>query len=141
MVNSNAMNSRVEAVETTTTQGMREGVFCMIEFGNAEIQELAKEVFDGANSCDEHKTNLSWISLAGKAIAAYMEYGDCSESNGVAVFKMDDGKFCVVEQWEDTTGHGCQCGGTTNLYDDYQSMLSEGLSKADKKKLNIKAET
>lgn len=113
----------------------------MIEFGNAEIQELAKEVFDGAESCDEHKTNLSWFSLAGKAIAAYMEHGDYSESNGVAVFKMDDGRFCVVEQWEDTTGHGCQCGGRTEIYGDFKTMLDEGLSKGDIKRLNLKLET
>lgn len=93
---------------------------------NQEIQELAYAVFSGAEACEEHKTGIPWSDLDGRAIAAYMDYED--GSSGVAIFALADGRFCVVRQWEDTTGHGCQCGGEAAIYASREEALLQGIN-------------
>lgn len=105
-----------------------------------EIQDFAFQVFAGAEACDEHQTGLEWGDLKGRAIASFYEHGDYSESSGVAVFKLDDGRFCVIREWEDTTGHGCQCGGTTEFYASMDDVIKLGLSSEEVGQLGLTRE-
>lgn len=50
--------------------------------------------------------------------------------SGGAVVLLSDGKWAVFEEWQDYTGHGCQCGASASVHDTYADALRMGLSDA-----------
>ena len=62
-------------------------------------------VLAGANACQEHYTGIEESDVE-QSIAAVYNDGDWSESDGVALVELKNGQYAVIEQWEDTTGHG-----------------------------------
>lgn len=64
-----------------------------------------KKVLEGANACQEHYTGVEEDDVE-RSIASVYNEGDYAESDGVALVELKNGQFAVIEQWEDTTGHG-----------------------------------
>ena len=44
-------------------------------------------------------------------------FGDCAEWEGAFGLELNDGRFCTVSGWCDTTGWGCQDGGEIEFFD------------------------
>lgn len=65
----------------------------------------ALAILGGANACSEHRTDIEEKDLEEVLAAAYHE-GDCAESNGIALVRLKNGQYAVIEEWEDTSGHG-----------------------------------
>jgi hypothetical protein len=71
-----------------------------------DIQSGAEETLSLANGCDLHPLGLDEKSLRGCAIAHWSSDDTCyGETESIAVFELD-GRFLVVAEWGDTTGHG-----------------------------------
>lgn len=113
-----------------------------LKYGNDKVQENARKVFDGMNACPEHASDIEWSVLKNKCIACHYEDGDYSESYGIALFWLGknenrDDNFCIVRQWEDTTGHGCQCGGNLEFLDGIVNLFTIGLNKRESMELRL----
>lgn len=48
---------------------------------------------------------------------AWGKQGDFAEWSGGFVMKLDDGRYCIVTGWCDTTGWGCQDGANVEYFD------------------------
>ena len=68
------------------------------------LQQNAAATFDSANNCSDHPLGLDWSELEGHAIA-YWDNGE-DEFASIAVFGLPDGRFCVIEESSDYSGHG-----------------------------------
>lgn len=64
-----------------------------------------KRVLEGANACGEHHSGIVEEDID-REVASFYYDGDFSESQGVALVELKNGQFAVIEEWEDTTGHG-----------------------------------
>jgi hypothetical protein len=92
-------------------------------------------VLDGANECSDHHSGIEHDDVA-EVLYAYLEEGDYAESHGAAILKLKDGTYAAVEQWEDTTGHGCQCGGEASRHDTLMEACTIGLSEEQCRKMD-----
>jgi hypothetical protein len=86
-----------------------------------------KQVWDDANCNDHPQAHIPKKLLAGvETILARQEVADW-DNMAYAIGRLKDGRFIAIEEWEDSTGHGCRCGGTANLYASLEDALKLGL--------------
>lgn len=60
------------------------------------------------------------------------EYGswkDSTESSSYTVVRLKDGRYGLLSESEDYTGHGCQCDAATNVYDSLDDLLRLGVEE------------
>lgn len=50
-----------------------------------------------------------------------------TESSAYVVVKLKDGRYGLLEDSEDYTGHGCQCGSSTAVYGSLDDLLRMGI--------------
>ena len=65
------------------------------------------------------------------------DYPGDSDGSRIAMFLTDDGRFGVLEDSEDYTGHGCQCDSAFAVFDNIAQALALGLTEEDAANLNL----
>lgn len=55
----------------------------------------------------------------------------CTESQSYTVVKLADGRYGLMEESEDYTGHGCQCGSTTAVYATLDELITMGIPEPE----------
>lgn len=58
----------------------------------------------------------------------YPAHGWGPEGDEAALFLCADGRWAVLEGWEDSTGHGCQCGSAVSFHATREGACRLGLS-------------
>lgn len=53
--------------------------------------------------------------------------GYCPDGTQVYIVSLKDGRYGLLEESEDYTGHGCQCNSFTEVYDSMALLLKNGL--------------
>jgi len=75
---------------------------------------------------------LTIIALSGCYCNPFNPNGDtCNSYCDTAAFAIGldpAGKFIVIHEWSDTTGHGCQCDGTMSTHENFKSAYMLGLT-------------
>lgn len=66
------------------------------------------------------------MAQVAECLQAAKQEGDYAETNVVGLFRLHDGRYALLTGWCDTTGWGCQDGGSIN----YASSLEEALTYA-----------
>ena len=51
----------------------------------------------------------------------------CSESESYTVVRLKDGRYGLLAEGEDYTGHGCQCSSSTAVYGSLDELLTMGV--------------
>lgn len=51
----------------------------------------------------------------------------CTESQSYAVVRLSDGRYGLLAEGEDYTGHGCQCDSATTIHATLDELLSMGV--------------
>ncbi len=87
-------------------------------------------VWGDANCSDHPQTSVTDEELEGvETVLARQEIADW-DNCAYAVGKLKDGRYIAIEEWEDSSGHGCQCGGTSAVYDTLEEALRLGLGQS-----------
>lgn len=91
------------------------------------------EKISGEYSDFNEAAKLAGLNLGDVAecISAGNRSGDYAETSVVAVLRMKDGRFALLTGWCDTTGWGCQDGGSVQ-YADTQDAVMRLLSDDDR---------
>lgn len=103
------------------------------------IEELQQE-FESLAGCCLH--DLQWTPDDVAEVLCTVWNGDgsggwkpgekeCSDSNSCTVVRLKDGRFGLLDEWEDYTGHGCQCGSATAVYASMRELLEMGVPDED----------
>ena len=58
---------------------------------------------------------------------AYGNWKDGTESSSYTIARLRSGKLGLLAEWEDYTGHGCQCDSSTSIYDNLTELLRYGI--------------
>ena len=104
--------------------------------GIGTIQDIAERGFDGINACSEHSINVIWKDVA-EVYGAWSDGYDEGEESTLSFCRLKDGRFVVVEEWSDYTGHGCQCSGTARFADSYEALVNGHLTAEERDRLGI----
>lgn len=104
------------------------------------IRAKAEEIVDVALSglgCCGHYTAEEPLDQLRKRIkrvtrAYFSEGGWGPEHSCAFVAQLDDGKWLAVEEGEDTSGHGCQCSGSADIYDTEEEAIRMGVGYMSK---------
>lgn len=105
------------------------------------MMEIIKEIFGRVN-CGDHPVSIKEEDLEGcEVICAlgrcscnpynenYYTCGSYCDSDSFAIVKLNTGKFLAMEEWSDTTGHGCQCDGAAKIFDTLQDAIDLGIGE------------
>lgn len=87
------------------------------------------QVWADAN-CADHPQPAEFHEALTRPVAvlcAQQEVADW-DNMSFALVRLADGRYMTVEEWEDSSGHGCRCGGATALFDTLEDALMLGLS-------------
>lgn len=85
-------------------------------------------VWSDANCSDHPQSHIEDSLLEGvETVLARQEIADW-DNCAYAVGKLKDGRFIAIEEDEDSSGHGCRCNGTANIYATLDEALRLGLS-------------
>ncbi len=102
--------------------------------------KIFKGGYDEASRCGEHTLGFSPKDVAGVLWAFWdADEGSDFEKRGtddrtVSLCCLKDGKFGVLEECEDYTGHGCQCSGSADIFDTLEKAMRLGLNAEDREK-------
>ena len=66
-------------------------------------------LYDFTESLSQVRRELGTAKVV-RVVKAWGEHGDYAEWRGGFVMKLDDGRYCYLEGWCDTSGWGCQDG-------------------------------
>lgn len=105
--------------------------------GRHEAGDTFEAVWEEANNCggDVHgpaalPPEVVKVAEAGvESIWADSEQGDYAEGSSCAIGRTRDGRYIVVEESSDTTGHGCQCSHSASIHDSLEEAIRLGLSQ------------
>lgn len=75
--------------------------------------------------------SVSWEAMWGDSPEGY------ASTNVVALGKVNDGRWVVLEGWCDTTGWDCQAGGTIVYADSREHAINFGLDDESRKRLQV----
>lgn len=64
-----------------------------------------------------------------KVPAEYGNWKDYSDSTSYTVARLKDGRYGLLSESEDYTGHGCQCSAATNVYASVDELLRLGIEE------------
>lgn len=98
-------------------------------------KDKAEEIVDlafGGLGCCGHYTAAEPLDQLRKRIvrvtrASLSEGGWGPEHSCAFIAQLDDGKWLAVEEAEDTSGHGCQCSGSADIYDSEEEAIRLGI--------------
>lgn len=77
-------------------------------------------------------------TINGATKVHYFMESDPDGDSGAAVFEHADGSVFVVEEWQDYSGHGCQCGAdVTGPYPNLDAAIRFGLTKTARRTLGV----
>lgn len=79
------------------------------------LEEITKQ-FTACPDCALMPEELTAESVA-EVVAFEGHPGDYSEQDDHALLRLKDGRWAYWRIWADTTGHGCQCGQSAELFD------------------------
>ena len=71
----------------------------------------------------------AWVDTSGQDVWA--------EGEEAALFLCADGRWAVLEGWEDTTGHGCQCDSAVSFHETRELACRLGLSDKGRELLGL----
>lgn len=77
-----------------------------------ELNTETTETIIAAGRCNCHELNLDYTTC-----------GSWCDTNSFAIGLLSSGKFVVVEEWSDSSGHGCQCSGSLITVDSFSEAL------------------
>jgi hypothetical protein len=97
------------------------------------------DVYNNAESCGDHPLGIDAALLDGALTLVAL--GSCScyeyepnatyetcnsycDSSSFALGKLADGRFIVIEESSDTSGHGCQCSGSATIHDTLDAAVA-----------------
>jgi hypothetical protein len=92
------------------------------------------EVFGTASSCGDHPLQIEASVLDGAetlfaaSSCCWADECNCDETGTVALAKLVDGRYLVVAESSDYTGHGCRCDGYADIYDTLEQAVNVGLT-------------
>lgn len=90
--------------------------------------ELTTRVRELVACCLRNVPEDITVSTIDQWVRVYPEYGYGPESDEAALFLCADGRWAVLEGWEDSTGHGCQCGAAVSFHATREAACRLGLS-------------
>jgi hypothetical protein len=103
-------------------------------------------VYEYADSCGDHPLKLEGVSLEGAetllALGScgckepnpeYLTCGSWCDSGSFALGRLSDGRYITVRENSDSTGHGCQCNGSADVYATLEEAISLGLTDSERK--------
>lgn len=106
-----------------------------------------EDVFVNAN-CSDHPLQIDEKVLEGvRTIAGlggcgctgmnerYDTCGSYCDSGSFAIGELKDGRFIVVREDSDSSGHGCQCSGSADIFDNIDLALRLGLTENEREAL------
>jgi hypothetical protein len=70
-----------------------------------------------------------WTDCTRPSEDAYQQWKRGTESTSYTVVRLKDGRYGLLEEGEDYTGHGCQCDASTNVYDSLDDLLRLGIEE------------
>jgi len=85
----------------------------------------AAEVLCSIQSSSDHEP---WTDCTVPA-DGYSSWKDATESNSYTVARLKDGRYGLLAESEDYTGHGCQCDAAANVYDTLDDLLQFGVEE------------
>lgn len=99
----------------------------------AELRENFERVWNDCDGCCL-VGSIAFTLADVTEILAFEEYpyGGGPDSNSTSLVKLANGKIGVFCEWEDYTGHGCQCGCTTEIYDTVEAALRFGVTDTER---------
>lgn len=53
----------------------------------------------------------------------------------IAIFQLKDGRYILANEASDTSGHGCQCGGSVETFDCKQDLINCGFSNCNREEM------
>jgi len=122
---------------------------------NAQIVDpLAglRSQFDMLESCCLHDPKWHLAQVAGVIAAVWSgDYSEpwqeldlaegkpSSDSESYTVVRLADGRFGLLAESEDYTGHGCQCGSSAVAFSTLPELLRYGVEEGEARKAIIKA--
>jgi hypothetical protein len=99
--------------------------------------EELRETYAGLLACCLHDLQWSPDDVAEPLCTVWQGDGSggwqpdakqSTESSAYVVVKLKDGRYGLLEDSEDYTGHGCQCGSSTAVYGSLDELLRDGNS-------------
>ena len=104
----------------------------------ASYREIFESGYEQASGCGEHALGFSpeevaevlWAIWDGYDAGSF-EYSG-SDDRTVSLCRLKDGRFGVLEESEDYTGHGCMCSGSADIFDNLEDALRLGISTEDR---------
>jgi len=104
-----------------------------------------QEVFEQASGCGDHPLTITAAEINGaETILAlggcgcrglspnYDTCGSYCDTESFAVAKLPDGRYVVIHESSDTTGHGCRCSGGDSTHATLSDALWHGLGREDR---------
>lgn len=82
---------------------------------------------------------LENCGVDGKDIQSVIEH-DAGENDGqswVAVLRLNDGRYCVIDAWCDYTGWDCQSGGHANFAASLNELRRWQMTSSQRRRLNM----
>jgi hypothetical protein len=92
------------------------------------VEQFVEYVNDLAQCCLRDKLGFDPRDAA-EVIFSGRDQGDYAEGSSAAIARMNDGSFVAVLDWEDTSGHGCQCGATAGVWPNLGQAVVMGLDE------------
>lgn len=106
-----------------------------------------ESVFAEAN-CSDHPLKIdekvlegvrTIVGLGACCCSTYNpEYNTCGsycDSGSFAVGELKDGRIIVVREDSDSSGHGCQCSGSADIFDNIDLAMRLGLTENEREEL------
>ena len=110
----------------------------MAEYTQREILDLAlREILDlalsGCASCDHVSADqLPEAKNVDEILYASVSGGWGPEHSATVLFRLLDGRYGVINESEDTSGHGCECNGDVSYFDDLETAIMLGLDETSR---------
>lgn len=87
-----------------------------------------QECFAEANMCKGHSLlepypDDNTVTITG----AWTDYGSGWDNESFAIGLLSDGRYLVVMESEDSSGHGCRCSGSSSVHPTLDEALRLGL--------------
>lgn len=98
--------------------------------GNLTAENAWGVVQEGCG-CEDHRQEIPFKESDIDTVFEYdYNEGDCAEHSASTLFRLKDGRYVTASVWCDTSGHGCQCGGSLELFDSKAELLKLGVDEA-----------
>lgn len=93
-----------------------------------DAKELDARVKSLAGCCLSNWPSDVSVACVDRWTRRFPEHGYGPEGDEAALFECSDGRWAVLEGWEDSTGHGCQCDSAVSFHATREDACRLGLS-------------